>query len=225
MINLCSFLGALTVCLAFGSPAVAASLRGSHASLAKQNDVADEYGIPRIKDEAQLERMIEEKILIPIEDTKAYFIDETLGEEDAEDAENYAYARRSVEVFLNQLLPPIHRETGYRFRITSLVRTLIYQQALIHGKYKSSAARGRSSDRRSPHLTGLAVDISRKDMPAGVMKLLRERLKSLEGQNVIEATEEKVVVRRIKVGKRKWKRKASGGNCFHVMVFPNFGAK
>lgn len=220
-----SFGIALVVAVLASAPARAASLRGSHASLAKQNDVADEYGIPRIKDETQLERMIEEKILIPIEDTKAYYIDETLGEEDSEDAENYAYARRSVEVFLNQLLPPIHRETGYRFRITSLVRTLVYQRALIYGKYRSSAARGQSSDRRSPHLTGLAVDISRKDMPAGVMKLLRARLKSLEDQNVIEATEEKVVVRRIKIGKRKWKRKASGGNCFHVMVFPNFGAK
>lgn len=183
-------------------PKRSGALRGSVASQKRQNSVADDHDLTRIKDLDQLERFIDQGRLVPIEDTDSYYL-ETVGSEDPDNAELYAHARPWVKKFLDAELEAAHRDTGDRFKITALSRTKKYQKRLCRNN--AAAICGSAWWKQSSHLTGSTVDISKIDMSSKARKWLRKRLIKLEKQGKIEATEE--------------------SGCFHVMVFPNYGDK
>src|SRR3989338_3864284 len=74
-------------------PRISGILLGSEEALAAENRAADAAGLPRLKNGAELEKLVESGALLPVEDATAYFLDEELGEEDPDRAELYAHAR------------------------------------------------------------------------------------------------------------------------------------
>ena len=181
-------------------------LAGSPAALATENRVADERDLTRLRDASQLRRFIAAGLLIKITSAPWYFIDETLGEADAGNIALYSYARPWVKTFLDDLAADPSRPTGLKMKITSLVRTVVYQEQL-RKKYPAATS-ATEPGRRSSHLTGSTVDISTKDMSEEGKAWLRKKLAALERRGLMQATEEK-----------------STSLCFHVMVFPEYPAK
>jgi hypothetical protein len=114
------------------------------------------------------------------------------------------YARPWVRKFLQREGGHYADEfDGARFKVSSLVRTEGYQ-ALLRSR-NPNAARGDQEDTRSPHLTGSAVDISKKGMSPRRLAWMREHLVALQELGWIIATEEMAT------------------NAFHVFVQPDFG--
>lgn len=181
-------------------------LAGSPAALATENRVADEHSLPRYADAAELRAAVAAGKLVRVADAPAYYLDETLGEADAPNAALYAHARPWVKTFLDDLAADPARPKGLRMKVTSLVRTVEYQQRL-RKKY-ATATSATKPGRRSSHLTGSTVDISTKDMSDEGKAWLRHKLAGLERRGLVQATEE------------KW-----GSMCFHVMVFPEYPDK
>ncbi len=181
-------------------------LAGSPAALATENRVADEHDLTRLRDAVELRRFIGVGLLMKIVDTDGYFIDATLGEIDSANAALYAYARPWVKTFLDDFAIDPARPKGFRYKITSLVRTVEYQEKLR--KRYPAATSATVPGRRSSHLTGSTVDISTKEMPDAEKARLRKKLAALERRGLIQATEE------------QWT-----SLCFHVMVFPEYSVK
>ena len=181
-------------------------LAGSPAALATENRVADQHDLTRLSDVTQLRRFIGAGLLVKIASTQWYFIDETLGEIDSANVALYAHARPWVKVFLDDLATDSARPQGLRLKITSLVRTVEYQQRLR--KRYPAATSATEPGRRSSHLTGSTVDISTKDMSEEGKAWLRKQLASFERRGLMQATEEK-----------------GTSLCFHVMVFPEYPSK
>ncbi|MEY4744217.1 MAG: hypothetical protein RL272_162 [Candidatus Parcubacteria bacterium] len=179
-------------------------LRGSPSALARENAIADRYGLSRIADVAELRRFIDAGLLVPIEATDAYVLDETLGEEDHDRSSLYAHARPWVKSFLDETLGEGHRLHGDRFVLTSLVRTVTYQR-LLRRDYAAAAGASGVRTRMSSHLTGSTVDIRIIGLSPESESWLRRRLIELERRGAVQATEER-----------------GSSVCFHVMVSPDY---
>ncbi len=177
------------------------SLAGSPWSQARQNRIANRYHLARIKNRKELKNFIEKNLLIPIDSTEVYYVDKEIGSADSQYAHLYRYARPWVKKFLNETLDECFRENHQKFLITSLVRTRTYQNNLR--RWNRNAISGRVWWRQSSHLTGSTVDISTIGMSQETKIWMRKRLKKLEKEGWIEATEEH-----------------GNQNCFHIMVFP-----
>lgn len=89
---------------------------------------------------------------------------------------NYPYVLPSTRTFVQRLGQQYRAKCGDKMVVTSGIRPRSFQ--LINGHEKSV------------HPTGMAVDL-RKPRSANCLKWLREMLVSLEGEGVIEATEER----------------------------------
>lgn len=167
-------------------------LCGSPESLAWQNEVADFYDLPRIKDVKMLAGLVQknEIVRIPLWATGFYLEGRGL--------------RPYALVFTRDLLEDLGARFFLKFRrpfkISSLIRTQKEQDRLVR-RHRSDAD-GRTPERRSVHTTGSAFDISRRPFSEDEIKWLRILLVALEKEGVIEATEEMC------------------NNAFHVMVFP-----
>jgi len=179
------------------------SLQGAVLSQQRQNRAADHYGLTRLKDRTELQSFIKEGKLVPVTDTAAYELDEWLGTSDPGYEALYRYARPWTQDFLNRELGDLHEAYGTRFRITSLVRTEVYQRALIQGGNRA-AIRGTAWWQRSSHPTGATADISWLDLDPKVTAKLRKRLQELQRQGKVEFIMERY------------------HKCFHVMVLPTY---
>lgn len=179
-------------------------LKGSPDKLAQQNRVADDYDLTRMDGPAVIRRLVRSGYLVAIPRRgRGYYIDRRLGR---------GYARREVLWYARPwVLAFLRREGdhyagrfgGARFKVSSLVRTEGYQE-LLKGR-NVNAARGDAEDTRSPHLTGSAVDISKKGMSPRQLAWMREHLVTLQEMGWIIGTEEMAT------------------NAFHVFVRPGFG--
>lgn len=182
------------------------ALMGTPAKLARQNRLADDYDLSRMDDPAEVRRLISSGRLVAIPRSgRGYYVDETLGRA-------YGPRKRTVLFYARPWVLRFLKAEGRRFRsafpgrrlkVSSLVRTEEYQEILTHRNV--NAARGEDPDRRSPHLTGAAVDISKKGMTAREIAWLRRRLVALQARGWIVGTEEMAT------------------NTFHIFVTPEYG--
>lgn len=180
------------------------SLKGSRVSLARQNILATSCNLSRIPDSASLRRMIRRGYLVRApERGVGYYLDPNMGSNLFNDY-LFRYARPwVVQGFLVREGRHFAREfPGARFKVTSLVRTEEYQRFLIEKRHNPNAARGVSLLTRSPHLTGSALDISRKGLTSRQIMWLRGHLLELQRLNRVIAVEERRT------------------NSFHVFVIP-----
>ncbi len=179
-------------------------LKGSPDKLAEQNRLADDYDLTRMSSPTVIRRLVRSGSLVQIPHRGyGYYIDRRLGRGYARRDVLY-YARPWVKKFLQREGGRYaERFDGARLKVSSLVRTEGYQERLRTRNV--NAAPGTDDDTRSPHLTGAAVDISKKGMTRRQLAWMREHLVALQEQGWIIATEEMAT------------------NAFHVFVQPDFG--
>jgi len=157
-----------------------APLRGSLASLERQNSRLDAEGLERIEDEADLALRVADKLLVPLPASSALTVNAGL-------PEAHRYCRPWTARFLADLARA--HEAAFRkpIEVNSAVRTVEYQKRLMATNGNAAPAEG---DMVSPHLTGATVDIAKEGLSRNEMAWMRRRLAELEAAGKIDVEEE-----------------------------------
>lgn len=155
-------------------------LRGSREILVRQNVVADRDGLDRIQDDADLARMREARMLVPIPVSTALDVDERL-------PANRRYARPWTAQFLATLARAHYARFHTSLQVNSAVRTVEFQQKLQRINGNAAPAEGETA---SPHLTGQAIDIAKHGLSLTEIAWLRGYLLPLSQQGRIDVEEE-----------------------------------
>ena len=155
-------------------------LRGSHESLARQNERSEADGLERIEDDDDLRDRIAHKFLVPVPVSAKLAVSEDLPQE-------HRYCRPWTAVFLSNLA----RAHAARFQrpliVSSAVRTVEYQKQLMEINGNAAAAEGEIV---SPHVTGATIDISKHGLSRQEMGWLRRWLLPLQSAGKIDVEEE-----------------------------------
>ncbi len=159
-------LAAIALAGADAEPLEAQSLRGSAASLDRQNHQARAHDFTRLETPAQVRRFVELGYLVPIRPT------DDLGIANV----SFPYARPEVRLFLHRLSAQYRAACGERLVVTSLTRPISNQPP--------------NASSRSVHPTGMAVDL-RRSGNARCRSWLESTLLSLEGRGLLEAIYER----------------------------------
>ncbi len=171
-----------------------APLRGSLASLERQNDRSDAEGLERIQDEADLSARIADKLLVPLPASIALTVNPDL-------EENHRYCRPWTAKFLADLARAHEAAFHRSIEVSSAVRTVAYQKRLMETNGNAAPAEG---DLVSPHLTGATVDIAKKGLTRAELAWMRRRLADLQTAGKIDVEEE-------------FKQ-----SCFHITVYKSY---
>ena len=156
------------------------ALKGSHEILVHQNVMADSEGLDRIQDDADLNRKVANKQLVPLPASSMLRVDDRL-------PENRRYCRPWVAQFLADMARAHYARFHSPLQVNSAVRTVDFQERLRHTNGNAAPADG---DTASPHLTGLAVDIAKKPLSPTEIAWMRGYLLPLEQQGKIDVEEE-----------------------------------
>jgi len=160
----------------------------------RQNDQADAQDLSRMKDDAMVRRFRGLALLVPVRAaTPAYYLQAI--------PSKLRYVRPWARLFLERLGQQFHARFGTRLRVTGLVRTVAYQQSLTGRNVNAAPALG---DKRSAHLTGATLDISKRFMSGREANWMRRVLSQLRRRGVLYAIEE------------------FSQPCFHVMVYRSY---
>jgi hypothetical protein len=156
------------------------SLRGSLASLERQNDRLEAEGLERIEDEADLAARIADKLLVPIPISSALAVNPEL-------EENHRYCRPWTAKFLADLAKAHEAAFHRSIEVSSAVRTVEYQKRLERTNGNAAPAEG---ELVSPHLTGATIDIAKKGLTRAEIAWMRRQLMGLEVLGKIDVEEE-----------------------------------
>jgi hypothetical protein len=156
------------------------AMRGSHDILVRQNVMADLDGLSRIQDDADLARMREKRMLVPIPANDGLRIDERL-------PDNRRYTRPWAAQFLLALGRAHYAQFHSPLQINSAVRTVSFQLRLIRTNGNAAPAGGEDA---SPHLTGQAIDIAKKGLSQAEIAWMRLYLTPLQEDGKLDVEEE-----------------------------------
>lgn len=148
------------------APASAQSLRGSSASLDRQNRQARAHDFSRLQDRAHVQRFVDAGLLVRVGSTADYEVHRV----------SFPYARPEVRLFIQRLAAQYRRACEEKLVVTSLTRPWTHQP--------------RNASDRSVHPTGMAVDLRRSNRRA-CRAWLENTLLHLEGAGVLDATRER----------------------------------
>lgn len=148
------------------APLGAQSLKGSPASLDRQNRVAREHDYSFLATSARVKYFAEKGWLVPVRPTEDFELNGV----------SFPYARPEVVVFVRRLSAQYRAACGERLVVTSLTRPTSRQP--------------RNASERSVHPTGMALDI-RYSRSRACRQWLEGVLMDLEGASVLEATRER----------------------------------
>ena len=160
---------ALTASLAaalIAAPASAQTLRGSRASLDRQNRQARQHDFTFLEGRSQLERFVDAGLLVPLEGGAKYLLHDV----------SFNVARPEVKLFIERLSAQYLSACGERLVVTSLTRPASLQPS--------------NASPRSVHPTGMAVDL-RVPSAGSCRTWLQSTLLSLERRRVLDATLER----------------------------------
>ncbi len=187
-------------CLAAGLGLLAAgeagatALRATQQSQVTQNRRADSDDLSRMRDVAMVRRFAKAGLLVPVPaQARHYYLKEI--------PSSYSYLRPWSKLFLDRLSQQYYARFGRKLRVTSLVRTVGLQNALGERNGNAADAHG---PRRSSHLTGATLDISKATMSAAEQEWMRGVLASLKQRGYLYAVEE------------------NQQPTFHIMVYRNY---
>ena len=155
-------------------------LRGSLASLERQNMRLNDEGLERIEDEEDLAGRIAHRLLIPVPASPALSVNENL-------AARHRFCRPWTARFLADLARAHQAAFRRPLEVSSAVRTVQYQKRLMATNGNAAPAEG---DIVSPHLTGAAVDIAKDNLTREELGWMRRRLLELEKAGKIDVAEE-----------------------------------
>ena len=170
----------LIACLSVSATAPAASLRATRSSQLVQNQRADEDQLSRMEGAAMTARWVRLQLLEPVPvKTSGYYLHAV--------REQNRYLRPWTRLFLSRLSSQYRARFGKQLRVTSLLRTAEYQRSLQGRNGNAASSKG---PKRSAHLTGASIDISKKGMTGAERQWLRRVLTSLRGNGYLYAIEE-----------------------------------
>ena len=155
-------------------------MRGSLASLERQNERADAEGLERIEDEDDLSDRIARGFLVPVPASAALTVNGNL-------PEHHRYCRPWTAHFLTDLARAHAAQFHSPLEVSSAVRTVEYQKRLMTVNGNAAAAEG---DIVSPHLTGATIDIAKSGMTRLEIGWMRGWLMRLETASKIDVEEE-----------------------------------
>ena len=155
-------------------------LRGSRASLLRQNERDNAEGLTRIQDEAQLLDLEAAGDLVPIPVSAALRVNASL-------PPDRRYCRPWTAHFLAALARSHYARFHRPIEIDSAVRTVSFQRHLELINGNAAAAEG---DLASPHLSGAAIDIGKKGMTFSEISWMRGWLLPVETADKIDVEEE-----------------------------------
>jgi hypothetical protein len=169
-----------TASLTFPRDVMPPPLRGSHESLERQDERLQADGLERIENESDLASRIEHHLLVPVPASDALTVN-------AELPANHRYCRPWTARFLADLARA-HQAAFHRpFEVSSAVRTVEYQQHLMHVNGNAAPADG---DIFSPHLMGATIDIAKGQMTRDEIAWMRRHLLALQLDGKIDVEEE-----------------------------------
>jgi LysM repeat protein len=167
-----TFLRALGAALAAAAavltaaPASAQSLRGSPASLDRQNQQAVRHEFTYLNRRQDVARFVDAGLLVPLEGSSHYQLTNV----------SFKVARPEVRLFVERLSVQYYRTCGSPLVVTSLTRPKAYQPS--------------NASARSVHPTGMALDL-RVPTTASCRRWLESTLLSLEARRVLDVTLER----------------------------------
>jgi hypothetical protein len=156
------------------------SLRGSLASLERQNTRTEADGLERIENETDLESRIEHRLLVPLPASSTLSVNSNL-------TENHRYCRPWTAQFLTDLARAHAAEFHRPIQVNSAVRTVEYQKRLMRTNGNAAQAEG---DIVSPHLTGATIDIGKSGLTRQEIVWMRRQLMGLQQAGKIDVEEE-----------------------------------
>lgn len=164
--------------------------RPSHDSLVRQNEEVDRLQLPRIYDDAQLERLKASGDLVPIPASESLRIEPSLDP-------SRRYSRAWARDFVEDLSEVYYNRFHQQIQLNSAVRTVKVQKKLRRRNRNAAPAEGETA---SSHLAGITVDLQRRGMTREQVRFVESYLFYLSALGLVEPEEER----------RHW--------CFHVMV-------
>ena len=169
--------------------------RPSRDSLLRQNAEIDRMDLPRIQDDAQLQQLIADNQLVPIEASESLRIEPSLDPK-------RRYCRPWTRDFLEDLSDAYYDEFHSQIQVNSAVRTVKVQKKLRRRNRNAAPYEGELA---SSHLAGITVDIQRRGLSRDQIKWVQDYLMPLKEQGLVEPEEER----------RHW--------CFHIAVSGKYG--
>lgn len=157
-----------------------APLRGSRASLLRQNERDNAEGLVRIQDEAQLLDLESAGKLVPIPVSVGLRVNASL-------PPDRRYCRPWTARFLAALARSHYARFHRPIEIDSAVRTVSFQRHLLLINGNAAPAEG---DLASPHLSGAAIDIGKKGMTFSEISWMRGWLLPIQTADRIDVEEE-----------------------------------
>ncbi len=156
------------------------ALKGSHEILLHQNEMADREGLDRVQDDADLDRLREDRMLVPIPVAAGLEADERL-------PSNRRYCRPWTAQFLAVLARAHYARFHVALQVNSAVRTVEVQERLLRTNGNAAPAEGATA---SPHLTGQAIDIGKHGLSLTEIAWLRGYLLPLVQAGKVDVEEE-----------------------------------
>ena len=155
-------------------------LKGTREILVHQNQMADQEGLTRIEDDADLDRMRAAHLLLPLPDIAALEVNDEL-------PYNRRYARPWTVKFVGDIARSFYARFHEPLRLSSAVRTVDFQLRLQRVNGNAAAVDG---DTASPHLTGQAVDFGKSGMSREEIAWMRLYLLPLMQAGKVDVEEE-----------------------------------
>jgi hypothetical protein len=157
-----------------------APMRGSRASLLRQNERDAAEGLVRIQNQAQLMELEQDKKLVPLPASVALVVNPKM-------RKDRRYCRPWTAKFLADLAR-VHYERFHRpLQVNSAVRPASYQRRLMRINANAAPVTGPIA---SPHETGAAVDIGKRGMTWSEVLWMRDYLLPLQTEGKIDVEEE-----------------------------------
>jgi hypothetical protein len=169
-------------------------LRGSLASLQRQDARLEAEGLERIEDDADLTTRISHGMLVPLPVSAELTINPEM-------LPLHRYCRPWTAQFLSDLARAHAAVFARPLDVSSAVRTVAYQRHLMRVNGNAAPAEG---DLFSPHLMGATVDIGKKGMSWREIAWMRRWLLNLEASGKLDVEEE------------------FDQSCFHITVYKTY---
>ena len=168
--------------------------RPSRDSLLRQNAEIDRLELPRIQNQAELDRLVASGDLVSLPEGETLRVDPTL-------TPDRRYCRPWTRDFLQDLSGAYFNEFHNQIQVNSAVRTVQVQKKLRRHNRNAAPEKGETA---SSHLAGITVDIQRRGMSREQIAWMQAYMMPLKEQGLIEPEEER----------RQW--------VFHVAVSGNY---
>ena len=169
--------------------------RPSRDSLLRQNAEIDRMELPRIQNQAELDRLIASGDLVSLPEGETLRIDPRLDPD-------RRYCRPWTRDFLQDLSGAYYSQFHDSIQVNSAVRTVQVQKKLRRHNRNAAPEKGETA---SSHLAGITVDIQRRGMTREQIAWMQAYMMPLKEQGLIEPEEER----------RQW--------VFHVAVSGTYG--